>query len=655
MPGLATRLLIAELVLKELRREDPALFDVINNPDNQKWYMLGALGPAIGDCIPHQSGGLGAKSPRSPYFSIWQQVFQIAVGNSQLNPPLPGLVPTLQTLLGIMNKLATLVNNHDFSGTKALRDSGELDKVNQASKDLGTILNFFSQTDNLAPIASLICPGSQPAIDNPTRLVPPSQWTGRDWLHWKRPGAFATALRDSAVSWAAAHPGDNRFVAYAAGWQVAYAALVCGSGFMNSIAGSCYRTLWWRHRWLQLFVDTWSWGYYGAGASYGDDGNPNPPYEKWPALCAAGLHNLIDLTNGLDPQTVAETVVTDGTLPGPLPDDFVTFWLDSWSTAYSNPSTPLFTADRLQAGFLMTWLVLWFQTSGDVVGCNPAPSPTPPSSCGDNPTPPDWIDPTQTNPATCKPDGTGCQPFAPQEPTPEHDPTVGEIICGAILAVAGVVSLFFGGGIIGVGAIAGGVGLMVDGEEQLNWDQLNCQIYWLNVYIYNGLSALHKLTVLAGIQQPYPADLAQMSESLKFGGVIPIDFSTTAEMCKSQGLQNMLVTWQCGLLDWRLMPTGVAPETPVSDVWNWPGWWPSAFIDDVEQNPGGADITVAPATYNTGVSDTFGPSVQAALRLIQDPAASLPDWNLDGDRGIGWLTWELQAPYAQPLQTQAET
>jgi len=136
-----------------------------------------------------------------------------------------------------------------------------------------------------------------------------------------------------------------------------------------------------------------------------------------------------------------------------------------------------------------------------------------------------------------------------QEPTPKHDPNVGEIICGAILALAGGVTFCLGGWLVGAGEIAGGVALIVDGEKQLNSDELICQLYWLSVYFYNGLDALHKLTVLAGVQHPYPADLGAMSpDQLSFGGQ-QVNFSTTGEMCKSLSLRNMLVPCNCTLLD----------------------------------------------------------------------------------------------------------
>ncbi len=656
MAGLATRLLVAQKVLAELPSADAALYASagLADPDNQKWYMFGALGTAIGDFVPSASAGLGA-APINPYFLIWQQVLSIAVGNSTVSPPVPGLVPTLQVLTSAVEKLAALVAAHDFSGMMNFKNSGQLDAINKASADLTTILSFFTQPANLAPITNQIC-AAKPRIDDPTRLVPTPFWCGRDWLHWKHTGDFAAGLMAAAQK-----QGDPRYLSYAIGWQVAFATLVCSSGFMNSVAGTSYRTYWWRSRWMDLVVDAWSWGYYGANATMRED-VPDPPYDQWTSLCSAGLQDLIDLTGGQDPATVAEAVVSGQPLPDIAAlDAFANdFWLPAWSAANGNPAAPVFTAQGLLTGYYMLWLVLWFQTSGAVVGCNPAPSATPPSTCGDNPQTPDWTDPTTTNPVTG-------QPFLPQEPTPQHDPNLGEVICGAILAALGLASLFFGGGIVGAGAITAGVALIVDGEEQLNWDQLDCQLYWLKIYLYHGLEALHKLTVLAGFQHPYPQDLGASQGPLKFGVLADIDYPVFGDMCRSVGVQSMLTPWTCNLLDppaagasdasldWTQYPMWGA-EPPSTLVWGWPGWWPDSFIANKQHaNPGGSDITVAPASFDSGVSAPFPASVDAALQLIVTQPDSLPNWNLDGDRGLGWLTWQLTAPYTTPVAPVAET
>jgi hypothetical protein len=642
MAGLATRIVVAQKVLAALESQDAGLYGTLSDPVNNKWYMFGALGPAIGDFVPSASAGLGSP-PINPNFLIWNTVLSIAVGDPTQDPPIPGLATTLQTLTSAVQTLSSLVAAHDFSGLEAFANSGKLDAINKASADLATILNFFTQPANLVPITNFIC-ASSPKINNTTQLVPDTFWAGRDWLHWKHTGDFAEALYTAARG-----QNDDRYLAYAVGWQVAFATLVCSSGFMNSVVGTSYRTYWWRHRWMDLVVDAWVWGYYGADAAM-RDGNPEPPYDQWTSLCAAGLHDLIDLTGGADPLTIAQAVVGAQQLPDLADlDAFANdFWLPTWSAANGNPAAQPFTTQGLLTAYYMLWLVLWFQTSGDVVGCNTPPSATPPATCGSNPTPPDWIDPTKTNPVTG-------QPFQPQEPTPKFD--TGEVICGLVLGLAGLMSLFFGGGMIGLTAITTGIGLIVDGVESMNWDELDCQLYWLSVYLFNGLEALHKLTVLAGFQHPYPADLGTSQGDLAFGGVADIEYPVFGDLCLSIPVGAMLTPWSCNLidappgshasaLDWTQRPNWGA-EAPPTLVWpSWTMWWPDSFVDNKQgSNPGGTDITVAPTTFDAGVNAPFPASVGVAVRLITNPPAALPNWNLDSDRGLGWLTWKLSAPY----------
>jgi hypothetical protein len=330
--------------------------------------------------------------------------------------------------------------------------------------------------------------------------------------------------------------------------------------------------------------------------------------------------------------------------PKVLPPEFVSFWLDAWTTAYQPTDTPvLFTADRLQRAYLMLWISLWFQTSGAVVGCNPAPSATPPAACGDDPSPPPWVDPTKINPETGL-------PFVPPEPSPKNDPSWSEIVSGIILALAGGAICYFGGWAVGAGWIATGIGLIIDGDQQLDWDDLECQLYWTSVYLYNGLDILHKVAVFGGVQPPYPADLASPSLTVSFNGLV-LTYTAGATVCKSRpagkwadvGLP-MQRPWDGTVSTWTNYPTNPVEE-PATDIWRLGALWPSAFIDDSTANPRTADVTQSPGPWPGGVQGSFGPAIDACVRLITSPGP-LPDWNLDGDRGRGWLTWELSAIYS---------
>jgi hypothetical protein len=628
MVGLVTRLLVAQrtaAVLKAAGAPESATIEA-----NSKWYYFGALGPAIGDFVPFEPSTVSGVPSRTSYYSVWKEALRIAVGDTTTG--IPGIVPVLCTLTQFIDEVSAHVARHNFGAMKNMRDSGKLEVVKQASKDLGAILTTFSDQKKLTEIGKLMANNSRPGILNGLRKVPPSQWTGREWLHWKRPGTFATTLRQHAAT-----TGDQRFTAYALGWSVSYATLVCGSGFMDSLVGAGYRNWWWRSRFVGNFVDTWTWGFYGANASMSTSDEPTPPYEQWPGVCNAGLMELMDLTPGLDAETMARRVVAEEMLQHVLPHDFVQFWLDAWTAAYNPKDAPLFTADRLQVAYLMLWITLWFQTSGDVIGCNTAPDPTPPDACGDHPTPRDWTDPTQTNPATGK-------PFAAPTPNAKHDPSIAEIVSGVILVIAGIASFFLGGAAVGVPAVAGGIGLIIDGEKTLNWDELECDMYWLRVYLYNGLDALHKLTVFSGIQHPYPRDLAQADPMIvQFNGGPPLSYVTAASVCKSRALESMHLPWDGVLSTWTSYPSN-GFEVPSGGVWNLSGLWPSAIVEDAGINPATEDLTRSPAQWPGGVRGSFGPAVAASVRLIRSSVA-LPDWNLDGDLGRGWLTWELSGLY----------
>lgn len=681
MVGLPTRLKVADLVFPTLKM-DAAL---------RPWFMLGALGPALGDFVPNEPNPVAGAPGRTGYYRTWQQAFQIAFGNPNILVPvvvnnvtqqigLPGVVKTLGTLQQVLSQEAKYAADHDFNGMMALK--GSLNDFQSAMADLTAIINHFSDPNTLSFIGSIIGgPGSKPKIDSTSNLWPPQAWTGREWLSWKGTGDFTAHLVARSQTWNNGEP-EPRFVAYAKGWCVAYATLVSGSGFVDSVIGSCYRTHWWRSRWVANFIDSWVWGFYGAGAVQLNDRDyldGNFDYDSWPSLCAAGLDTWIDpQALGLDPSLDAETIATQVAqdtnpdtpipLPQALPSDFSTFWMTVWNEVYNeagNDPAPLFTAERLNAGYVMTWLVLWFQTSGDVIGCNPQPPAQPPSACtaAENTAAQQWANPTQTNP-----------PSTPVVQTPEHDPNIGEVVCGVCLALLGVASAIFGGFLIGGGLLAAGITLGVDGEEQLNWDELECNTYWLSWYMWYGLDALHKLTVLGGFQYPYAADLAISGPTTIAWGGEQLSYMSGKTTCQSQVLQNMLVPWDGTLLtftsggdptaSWTNYPTGALEMPATTPVWELDGLWPSAFIDDQEnRNPAVAPILTSPPSYDSGVEGSFGPAVSNAGQVIaaatgeNDPGqplpAALPNWNLDGDRALGWLTWQLTQPY-NPANVQTE-
>ena len=58
------------------------------------------------------------------------------------------------------------------------------------------------------------------------------------------------------------------------------------------------------------------------------------------------------------------------------------------------------------------------------------------------------------------------------------------------------------------------------------------------------------------------------------------------------------------------------------------------FPDRETTNPNGAVVPVQ-----------FGNVVANVVDLFQNLGATFPDWNLDGDRGLAYLTWQFQGFY----------
>ena len=69
MPGIPTKLVVADLVLDRLRAAGGPQADLLRNADNRPFFYLGALGAALGDLIAARPD-VGANNPNSPYFRV---------------------------------------------------------------------------------------------------------------------------------------------------------------------------------------------------------------------------------------------------------------------------------------------------------------------------------------------------------------------------------------------------------------------------------------------------------------------------------------------------------------------------------------------------------------------------------------------------------
>jgi hypothetical protein len=625
VPGIPTQFRILEkTILKLAGSSDPKLQKIAKvMRDNAAFAHLGALGPALGDFLPADPPPRGTQDPPS-YALVWKMFFGLVGGQ-------PGLLSSLTLMRDTLNQLQTIVDNEDTAALCNLKDTDFLQKMNDAAKD------FEKLVSNLEPqalaIANVITSLQSPIHTDPAPN--PASWQMRDFLAWKSPGKFIDALLKTAKD-----SGDERLLAYAYGYICSYSGNVCGNPFIASSVGGPARTQWWRRRFVENFVDAWVHGYYEAGASMSGD-TPTPAYDTWPDLCGTNLHQKIELGT-IDPVELLDTVKKAKPFPVVLPQDFAEHWYSAFQHAYgAGAAAGRFTADSLNASYVMTWLVLWFQTSGVVFGCRPVTPVTPPDGCGDSP--------GELDPFVPAPDGG---PSLPPEPQVDYDVDVGAVICGILLAIFGGVSLLAGNIAAGAGFIAGAIDEFdCDSLADFHWKELRCQLFWYRMYLFNGLKGIHQFLKFAGLEFPFTDSLAKDDDVLKLLGVdYPFESGKTIVKSRKSREDFPSKPWSATLLTFNARPTSADPgfESPrsipcSSEV------YPSFFVDDDGSNPLSNGDVKTTGTFpvrhaSSGDPIQFGNAVANAVDLFAN-LGKFPSWNLDGDRGLAHLTWQLEGAY----------
>ena len=251
----------------------------------------------------------------------------------------------------------------------------------------------------------------------------------------------------------------------------------------------------------------------------------------------------------------------------------------------------------------MTWLMLWFQTSGAILGildCRPK-EPTPPGNCGK--------DKAELDPFKTKPDGSAAGP-----PPANIDEDVDETsyICGVILSILG-----------GLPTPSGVVFKMIadaDKTGAVDWDDMRCKVYWNREYLYNAIAGLKKLVALTGFAYPDPQVLQEDVQALALLGssrplesartlvksrlrpVFPSKVWITITPDEAQWLKEERTDIATGLVWDRILsrfekdPDGTVPgfESPATTAYPMEVY-PSFFIDD-PANP----LTIGDVRTGTG-------------------------------------------------------
>ncbi|MBA3491492.1 MAG: hypothetical protein H0T55_05355 [Rubrobacteraceae bacterium] len=656
MTGVPTQFAIADLVLETMRNDGEAVPGDAELP----FFYLGAIGPALGDFLPTHVED-GASGTNAPLFGVWFPILGLLAGT----PGTPGLAANLLTLKDTLRRFGDAVRDEDKFAL--------LDMKTDLEALPGVITAVRSQLATVNGLRTAL-PSAIAGVRPRAKVLPAGDRHPRDAVHGHSTGTFWGKLRRRA-----AESGDPRLEAFGLGASVGYAGAVCGNPFVNGVVGAPHRNHWWRHRWVSNYIDSWVWGYYrmrervreaGREIVFTSSGRvPVPPYPAWDNIPGAELQDRFAI-GGITPDAVLNAVRDGIPVPPHLPDELVTLWLDCYNEAVGDPPSPGVDAEGLQGAYAMTWLTTWIASSAELLGATAPDRINEPDDCGERP---DWVTPD----GGVVVGGTLVPPPTISQPSP----SVAELASAIAVAILGVMNFVLGNAAAGIALIVAAVAI-IDEATDPDWDELRCHAGWVDAFIVQLDNAFRELLTVAGLGPPYAVQLAH--NEIQFtasGDIVP---STAAlRTCRSpsadEGEDYPASVWSpqtAAESNWTRYPTEPV-ELPRQISYAEGSWWPRHFVDGfsfvdngptavprfpaTQDNPldapGGMpsvldhdewELRMQRAELGGTPQGAFGNAVDVALALIRAPQDELLDWDLDGDRGLGWPTWVWSDPAGQP-------
>jgi hypothetical protein len=652
VPGFAFHHEALEQVAGQLPAGDPRI-QLLGSP----FASLGALGPDILLYAPPSEQlatdlgdgailGLVAQASTSPATLTAAQIqelielFSKPIGAaysalfSQLVVP---VWPQLAEITAFLAEVDAIAQNED-----ELAIPGVLGKLSSILGEAGTLGSSLppivkSLTEVIALITTLgpwmeSAPSALAGVLAPADVLACRPY---ELLRWHASGDFAEALVRNAKT-------ANQ-QAYALGWACHVAGSVTGEPFVNNIVGGPYRTHWWRNRLAQNFVDSWIFGFVRTpGKMAGDE--PTPPYEDWSSLCEANLQDAFNVgglpgpaSAGAVPSAVSAIATGDlGSLPGRFPEELTDLIGAALKEVYPQADAlelGTLSAQSFAEAYVGAFGVFWFLTSGNgPLGNNLLEAA--PGDCGT--AAPSWI----TSGSAPSPQQAGLN--------------VPAAVCAVLLAILALLSFLTGDVVGGMAALAAALAAPV-----IDWDEVRCNLWWIESVLLKQENLLRDALVFGGLAYPPPVLLGgpdlngntqpatdltpdpnlQAQPPQPEGNVPP---STGVPLTRSNSLSADKRDYPRALddsvqgtpdLDFQSYPLSVGAETPATENLIAQGEYPSVVFNGTGvQNGGVADAGVYPSRY-----ELLGDAVANALALLGD--MKLANYNLDGDRGYGWLAW----------------
>lgn len=510
-------------------------------------------------------------------------------------------------------------------------------------------------------------PIEAPSSDTTAKPWDPSTGRPAEFLRWHGTNKLAQALFNSAST------PDQKTYAY--GYQCHFAAAVCGEPFINNVVGGPYRTHWWRNRFVSNFVDSWTFGRYEPPTGSNPPASmlldtPTPNYSSWPDITTSNLQAKFDVASFAPAaDTVPEAVrrVGIGLDSG---DPFLAFqpgvkdvlkYIDSAITSTYPLITrpPEFTNDPIAQALVGLYGVVWVMTSGFTT---PPPLPAPPP--GGTTNPPAWVTMSGGTPP----------------PPVQGGPSTGATVCGVLLAILSGLAFLCGDLAGGAAALVGAI-LEFESGHGIDWNAVQNDLYWLTSTLQQIQQGLFQALAIGGLGYPVPALLGgnttgsfmPVSPSmlgLTFGPAKEQDnhalirLNPTVEVARGQAYPMQMdqtppttgstlgadafYQFYPGALggdNTQVEQPALADFPPNTTVSASTGFQPSSLYPElvVDQSPAVGEGLFTPVTFPSN-NLYFGDAVSNALLLLHQTPGKVPDYNLDGDRGYGWLNWNPQAP-----------
>lgn len=451
--------------------------------------------------------------------------------------------------------------------------------------------------------------------------APETDWYWFDFLHYRRTGRFCSTMwklaRDS---------GDKDLMRYCLGYASHIGTDVVGHPFVNSIVGGPYRGHWHRHKLVENWIDAWSRRHY------------KDPTQLIPCL-------RIGPEDTYRPKSVAGSYYArlcefpDRKLPEKLSQLFV----DAQRATYDDiPHPPDFNPDDVDAAYRL-W-IRWFDRATSI-GDALAPTPPPPPGAAASALVTGYADEISDIWSGAGSGGGGGGGFS---------------IWGIFAAIADFIRRV-------LETIAKTIEYILthlDDILQLPLTEAIALLRWLVYQVHLGLWQIYDearfALVLGGYLFPDERDLGKLPWSEAFVNAGNAHMTGGPAAAFSAYPRKRQAYQLFGQTEIHLLYPGTLRERPAAEPCPLPqfGVYPNVMIGQQMGDPAAdaffgcaqpyppdpADTSLT-FTHNVETSTWSGSQLGSALpfsaRLIAEMLDDLPDFNLDGDRGYGFLTWRL--------------